>query len=83
VGSAKSAGDVLNFQVNLGVDQLHTQPSITCLNCNTPYNSIDSLGYSMSDSDYEFGIPCVIEQKDSFDFNIINSVGKIVFNSVD
>jgi hypothetical protein len=86
VGSTKTNGDTLNFQTNYSVSQLHSQLNSDAPNLNTSVNNFyytDNVANTSSDYNFEFEIPCYIQYNDSLDLNVINSVGKIIFNSVD
>jgi hypothetical protein len=83
VGSTKTKGDILNFQTISSVDQLHTQNNTINLNNGITNFYTDNLNNSESGFNFEFEIPCYIEQNESLDLNVINSVGRVVFNSVD
>lgn len=72
MGSTKINGDGLNFQTNSSVIDINTKL------VNNSTNIIEN-----SELDLNFEIPCYIDFNESNDINIINSVGKIVFNSVD
>jgi hypothetical protein len=84
VGSTKINGVETVIQANSGVDKLYTQNN----NIINSVNNVDSSFYTdhnvqSSNYNFEFEIPSYIEQNESLDLNVINSVGKIVFSSVD
>lgn len=85
MGSTKINGVGITVQTNSGVDNLYTQTNNNTIDFT---NSIDSSFYTdhniqNSSYNFEFEIPSYIEQNESIDLNVINSVGKIVFSSVD